>query len=1102
MFRRGHKGFLIILCVFCLSFILRPYSVFTEEKIQQFLNLPFERNIKLLQGWYYNVLVNGSKNHGAIDYDCELGNPVYAAFDGLAMTSIQLDARTKRGYGNFVLIKHENGYATLYGHLEKINEKIKAYPEGQRSNISYSEWTSVKKGEYIGDCGTSGTDNVHLHFEVTTGKYAVGRVDSYDLYKTKEFYPPNASYTAMGQQHLWATTPPSFLETIVATDSDTGENKKGVWDTIKGIFTNTEEVSAVKGEQDSDNQVIGISFIDKKINLSSKPGVDTKIVIRVKNIGTKIWKRNEISLNVIGGVTANNIFRHSSWITDLRPTLLDNAEVKPGESGTFTFSIKALAPGSYVLKLMAVETETWKQIGTEQSAIHISVDELVEEKKIFPEPLSEPPKPLEGVVRGIKDFADSVIDKVTDVIKSIPNLFGGGSGASTTNEEKDSHTESSTEAPIASEEPDSVEPADETEVLTEETKSIIVNEVAWFGVSSACADHEWIEFYNPTNSLQSLEGWQLDLDTNGLVQTVLLKGIIERGSYYLISHPNTFVSIVTPDMLLPLNIHLADTGARIVLKNESGVVVDEIDQNQGWLGGVAGQYPYTLERMSSSSWKSSDSVRYGVSSGLCGQMAGSPRMANNGYAYISDDTVGFYNRNSDGEIILSKEENPYLFSNLTIHEGEQMVVKEGIIFAGVNSEAQINVQGKLAIEGTENDPVVFTSRNDGTRVSSSVVWANVFTTQLPQAGDWQNIVIGSTGKLTINHALLTYGGNRYGTSVSCQGCARSQVISNEGGNVVLSNMEISNGYALGTSGKPDSLIYSDDGSLTLENVQLHHGKRAIHSEGNTGVSANSVIIHDFDVLDKVIYFQEKLPSLWENIVFTGNSPNFAYSPALIVTSSYTITKGNQFQFTNVTINSGATFTINGGNLYATEIKNNGNLNISGGETGSEIAGGPSPSSTFSLISFTPGSTGSLSNVRIRGGGYTSAFPFTSTRPYMLWIDGASVTISNSQLIDSRRTGGIVVVKNGNLDIRDSELGWYANYNKLDSWRDYGIVGNNQSTIHLENVNFRKMDYVVELNQGSTTTYSRMTKDNFIDLYKPDLNQKNWFPQNLFPFKLW
>lgn len=57
-----------------------------------------------------------------------------------------------RGYGNYIIIDHQNGYKTLYAHLSKINTKKGA---------------TVEKGEVIGIMGSTGhSTGVHLHFEI------------------------------------------------------------------------------------------------------------------------------------------------------------------------------------------------------------------------------------------------------------------------------------------------------------------------------------------------------------------------------------------------------------------------------------------------------------------------------------------------------------------------------------------------------------------------------------------------------------------------------------------------------------------------------------------------------------------------------------------------------------------------------------------------------------------------------------------------------------------------------------------------------------------------------------------------------------------------
>lgn len=85
--------------------------------------------------------------HGGVDIAAPLGTPVYASADG----SVSFQGK-QGGYGNLIILKHELGYESRYGHLSKILVK-----NGDK----------IKKGELIGEVGSTGksTGN-HLHFEV------------------------------------------------------------------------------------------------------------------------------------------------------------------------------------------------------------------------------------------------------------------------------------------------------------------------------------------------------------------------------------------------------------------------------------------------------------------------------------------------------------------------------------------------------------------------------------------------------------------------------------------------------------------------------------------------------------------------------------------------------------------------------------------------------------------------------------------------------------------------------------------------------------------------------------------------------------------------
>jgi lipoprotein NlpD len=89
----------------------------------------------------------GRSFHDGIDISAPAGVPVHAAQDGEVIYSDVL-----RGYGNVIILRHGQGFATVYAH----NQHNQVH-EGQR----------VRRGEVIGSVGDSGrTSGANLHFEV------------------------------------------------------------------------------------------------------------------------------------------------------------------------------------------------------------------------------------------------------------------------------------------------------------------------------------------------------------------------------------------------------------------------------------------------------------------------------------------------------------------------------------------------------------------------------------------------------------------------------------------------------------------------------------------------------------------------------------------------------------------------------------------------------------------------------------------------------------------------------------------------------------------------------------------------------------------------
>ena len=86
------------------------------------------------------------KNKG-LDIGGAAGDPVLAAADGKVVYA----GAGLRGYGNLIILKHNNTYLTAYAHNQTLLVK---------------EDQTVKKGQKIAEMGSSDADRVKLHFEV------------------------------------------------------------------------------------------------------------------------------------------------------------------------------------------------------------------------------------------------------------------------------------------------------------------------------------------------------------------------------------------------------------------------------------------------------------------------------------------------------------------------------------------------------------------------------------------------------------------------------------------------------------------------------------------------------------------------------------------------------------------------------------------------------------------------------------------------------------------------------------------------------------------------------------------------------------------------
>ena len=112
---------------------------------------PVSVKFQLGDGYVFRAIhpvLGTSRMHNGQDFRVPSGTEVYATGDGI----VEEAGFSTGGFGNYIVIDHDYGFQSLYGHL---------------SRIKVTKGMNIKRGDLIGISGDTGlSSGPHLHYQI------------------------------------------------------------------------------------------------------------------------------------------------------------------------------------------------------------------------------------------------------------------------------------------------------------------------------------------------------------------------------------------------------------------------------------------------------------------------------------------------------------------------------------------------------------------------------------------------------------------------------------------------------------------------------------------------------------------------------------------------------------------------------------------------------------------------------------------------------------------------------------------------------------------------------------------------------------------------
>jgi hypothetical protein len=290
---------------------------------------------------------------------------------------------------------------------------------------------------------------------------------------------------------------------------------------------------------------------------------------------------------------------------------------------------------------------------------------------------------------------------------------------------------------------------------------VVINEIAWMGTEDYYGD-EWLELYNATGGNIDLTGWTIE-DSAGVIADlsdtgadVMNNSTIAASGYYLIEYETSdesesAVNDVTGDFQGLDSGSLGNTGDKVILKDNAGTIIDEVDCSDGWFAGDSDARA-TMERRfpgqdsnDEANWGTNDMVTINGTDAGGNPIYGTPRQQNSVYATAVETMEG----------VLTVESSPFF-----PHGDNSDRTTTCSIGYMVENDAEVsirifNVEGNLKANILQNESVSGSASPrtkvwDGTDTGGDIVPVGIYIVHI-------KIVEDDTGDITTDQATAVVG---------------------------------------------------------------------------------------------------------------------------------------------------------------------------------------------------------------------------------------------------------------------------------------------------------------------------------------------------------